>query len=624
MTPRLAKEIRPLVLPWVLAALAVLFCQHVLPVNSLNDDFQYLRWAIWLAGAAFLAARSFAFEFQDRTLALWLSQPVTRGTIWREKFMVLLLAEGALAAWLLLDPYNPTQFTRFSLFHAGWLSVAASIATAPFWAGVARTTFGTFVFLGATQFLVGYLTLSLQTRLASSTGGSASPGSLAFWLVYLSGTTVFLWAGWKGFQRLEAVEPAPSGALPEQTTRLRRALSADIPLLRPTRHGPRANLIRKELHLQAPNFIFAGCLVVVMALVAALDLILPASAEQGLLDVLRSLPFFVYALLSMIAIGSSAFCGEKALGTQVWGLTQPVTIRTQFLVKLGVSGAVFLVLGLLLPLTIIGCYAGFSANVNALVSVYVGNLGRGIYYLPVGLAVGFMLSFWVASLTPNVVRAGLTTLALAAVGTVTCLSIYGVTTDWVRGLDSHPFPWLGLPFGFASAVFVFFILPLSGVSILITAMAVAALRNFSRSGASLSQAGRQLIVMLLITAACPAAVALMFTRPVDFVGMRAGFMWNEQLRQALTELDKANRDRNPGSSQTYSWEQILGTGKIEPMTLRRLSVAPQTITVITLPPRSGQYLALRRVEVKWDPEPRFVTPAGVGSAPFRMIMDLSR
>src|SRR5207249_7485832 len=87
------------------------------------------RLGFWL-GVPLLAALCFGEEFQHRTLPLLLSQPVERGQIWTEKWLVS-TASILSAAVVYLLAWRGTVAGNFGLM-AGWW-VILSLCTGPFW-----------------------------------------------------------------------------------------------------------------------------------------------------------------------------------------------------------------------------------------------------------------------------------------------------------------------------------------------------------------------------------------------------------------------------------------------------------------------------------------------------------
>jgi ABC-type transport system involved in multi-copper enzyme maturation permease subunit len=101
MNPRLAKELRPLVLPWSVAALGA--TGHLAGLaNSSFANGAFGSFLIGLAGVAFvvgvlvLAAMPIAIELEARTLALLFTQPMDRLRLWKDKLLAAALAIVAL------------------------------------------------------------------------------------------------------------------------------------------------------------------------------------------------------------------------------------------------------------------------------------------------------------------------------------------------------------------------------------------------------------------------------------------------------------------------------------------------------------------------------------------------
>src|SRR5439155_20123861 len=98
MNKRLAKEFRPLLLPWGLAAGAAAVAPVKLLVDDLIQPGEFLSMLFNIVPFAFfgsilaLGAFSFGVEFQHRTLPLMLTQPARRARLWNEKMLALVAA----------------------------------------------------------------------------------------------------------------------------------------------------------------------------------------------------------------------------------------------------------------------------------------------------------------------------------------------------------------------------------------------------------------------------------------------------------------------------------------------------------------------------------------------------
>src|SRR5215469_5310098 len=99
MNRRLAKEFRSLVVPTLLAIAGAFLMALACDVDLSTSQFEIglytfillLKTAPFLfyISLAFAAGLSYGFEFQYRTLAVLLSQPIPRLRIWREKLVIL-------------------------------------------------------------------------------------------------------------------------------------------------------------------------------------------------------------------------------------------------------------------------------------------------------------------------------------------------------------------------------------------------------------------------------------------------------------------------------------------------------------------------------------------------------
>src|SRR5215471_16792216 len=76
-------EIRILAAPWAVVMIA---CFASLAIRNWFGDL------VFLAGVPFLAAYSWGYEFQNRTVSLLLSQPTDRMKLWRQKSQLSVIA----------------------------------------------------------------------------------------------------------------------------------------------------------------------------------------------------------------------------------------------------------------------------------------------------------------------------------------------------------------------------------------------------------------------------------------------------------------------------------------------------------------------------------------------------
>ena len=133
VAPRLLKEARPLLWPWVIAALA-----SPAALYTSDEMGSNIRVILLCASVALLAALPFGAEFQQRTLPLLLSQPLERWRLWREKFSVLAFGGAALlvlnaGTWCWLG-----HFEFWDLLFL-WLVLLAIVTSSGFWISTTRS-----------------------------------------------------------------------------------------------------------------------------------------------------------------------------------------------------------------------------------------------------------------------------------------------------------------------------------------------------------------------------------------------------------------------------------------------------------------------------------------------------
>src|SRR5262249_15959757 len=136
---RLLKEARSLFWPWcaVTSAGAVDFFKFFSTAGVICHGVSLLGF--WV-GIPMLAALSLGNEFQHRTLPLLLSQPVSRKTIWSEKWIVLLAAVGSatLVYWLAWRSMTEQDLT----FRLVGVIALVSLCSSVFWTLVGKSTVG--------------------------------------------------------------------------------------------------------------------------------------------------------------------------------------------------------------------------------------------------------------------------------------------------------------------------------------------------------------------------------------------------------------------------------------------------------------------------------------------------
>ena len=437
--PRLIKEFRPLRLPWLVGLAAGL--------AMLDYRAQEFALAAGFCCAALLAAMSMGNEFQGRTFALLLSQPCARRDLWREKLLLLGTLAGTVGLMLLLNWGIPlvlrlhwgipghTFFSPHDVLMIGVFFVAM-VCSAPLWTLVARSTLGGVVFSLAGSLLALLLAVSSvelwRAKVLGPRFEDVNLDSAKGWAWLITGliySGVCLLGGWRKFARLELRDAilGESALLSSAATRQTRWWNC----LRIRPAGSLRNLIRKELRLQKPVFVVAAVFSLCWLAALGLQQLRPEPVYEALLVTLPA----VYIPLALALAGSISLGEERTLGLAAWHLTLPVSARRQWLLKLAVSAAVAIGLGLVLP----GLLALATLPEARAGLAHITQHGSAAD-LPERLATGtalwlfFVLSFWASTLLGNTVRAVLAAL-LGAGALVLCvpLSVWlaeTITAGW--------------------------------------------------------------------------------------------------------------------------------------------------------------------------------------------------
>ena len=117
MNPQLTKELRPLLLPWLVAAVAAV-------LQSLSSDYLFgITGFVFCGTAVLLVAMTVGAEFQQRTLWLVMTQPCDRASAWKTKLFAAAIALGSLA---LLD--CRIQAVLKELSSLSWLYLTSFLA----------------------------------------------------------------------------------------------------------------------------------------------------------------------------------------------------------------------------------------------------------------------------------------------------------------------------------------------------------------------------------------------------------------------------------------------------------------------------------------------------------------
>ena len=427
MSPRVAKELRPLLLPWGLAALAAAghagaWANPLFAHGELGSFLTGLAGVAFVTGVLVLAAMPIAVELHERTLTLLFSQPTDRLRLWKEKLLAATLAIFALGIVHGAVSMATGQLTlSLAIIYAAFAITAIcsvgyhTLATGSILVGIACAV-GMPWAVAAIAHLFVYYVLGLPIELSERATLILVVSACAVYSAF------FLWLSRRQFVALELRGPAvlraaeiPEALVPRKLTELFRC--------RPT--GVVANLIRKDVCLQKPIFLVSAVFVVCWLLTLVLMVLHPAW-HSNLVAVFHGLTGTQIVLMVILA-PCVALGDDKSLGTAAWHLTLPISARRQWFIKLLVTAATLFVVAVVLPV-LLATFTLFKAKVGLLAL----RLNDAPGFLIIG-GIVFLVSFWSASMMTNTVRAAIVTmLTLFIFGVVIALAGY-LAERWMGG-----------------------------------------------------------------------------------------------------------------------------------------------------------------------------------------------
>jgi hypothetical protein len=435
MNPRLAKELRPLLFPWSVAAIAAV--GHLAGLASptfAGGAFGSLL--IGLAGTAFvigvlvLAAMPIAIELQDRTLMLLLTQPTERLRLWKEKILASTVAIVALGIVHGIASgvtgHDHLSLSVILLCAAFALAAICSIgyytlATRSLLIGIACAVAMPYG-IAACFYLIVSFVLGLQIQLSEqATVTLIVVACIAYSMLYI-------WLSRRQFVQHELRDVAVSRAAEVPAALIPRKLTE---ILRGRRTGGGANLVRKEISLQKPIFLVSAVFTACWLITLFLMLLRPVWREN-LVAVFHGLTA-TQIVLAVILAGCVSLGDDRALGTAAWHLTLPISARRQWMIKLLVSAGTLVAVAVVLPL-LLAMLTSFNAR--------VGLLAMHQHDAPEFVLVGgivFLLSFWSASMAANTVRAAIMTMLWLFVFGAVMVTAYNFAEQWT-GIRSVTIP----------------------------------------------------------------------------------------------------------------------------------------------------------------------------------------
>jgi ABC-type transport system involved in multi-copper enzyme maturation permease subunit len=333
LSPAVSKEIRALLPLWgaSVAALAVAFVwRGGVPPG----------WAVvaYVAGSIAIGAHSIGQEYTYRSLAMLLSQPVDRRRVYLRKFVVsavMLLTLAAVAWTLLADAVLRSWHVSIVIW-----PVLCGLFLAPLFTMICRSSLAGTI-LSATAAAAAWLATlaiaSLWFGIEVEAAKNIILGHIARALIVMCPVAGLL--GWRRFRELEATEGAARAFhLPRWLRRVQGA----------RRHSPLRALVAKEGHLQQLAFVVAGLHVIGWAILLMVQHMIPSLATFPVGAVL-----LLYCVGLAIMIGALASAEERHHGTLDCQLIQPVPAWQQWMVKIGVTLGLALLLGVGLPILLI-------------------------------------------------------------------------------------------------------------------------------------------------------------------------------------------------------------------------------------------------------------------------------
>lgn len=432
-TQRLLKEVRAL-LPGGLIALLV-------PgLLGLYGEREIAGFAVWSYGfgCLLMGASAFGSEFEQRTMGALLGQPLSRGVVFAEKVgvlgLLLLLATVNVLLSLSLLPayaYGPDETAELLLLPA------FALCSGPLFSLISRSTLASLVFtvtMPMIAYSFGVLGLELVHRFGHP--GETLPDEWVERLMWI-GTPLYLLAtaalGWRAFRNFEVRDSGAGGRSGTPLHPLSWPVDAALRRLFPSMGGT-ALLVRKEFRLHAVPWLVASIMVGLWLVWLALRHFARDEDFRGALNQVAALTVFAGLLgtLLVVVAGAASVAEERELGTLEWQLTQPVSVRRQWWVKVAVTMALGLVLGLLLPALLL--WLGFSPE--QLASEVGDKAGLAVAVVAALFLVGSAISIYASSISRNTMKATATAAGIASGFTGVVILVGGAATATMDGVIS--------------------------------------------------------------------------------------------------------------------------------------------------------------------------------------------
>ena len=427
MHARLMKETREL-LPIFIGTLLLIVVPYLIWQGNAGE----LAYFVLAGGSAMLGVCAFGSEFQHRTLALLLSQPVARSMLWRDKMLVLgagISASLAVSAICMLvyvprlNPGGPIVLAMIAL---------CALCGTPYWILILRQSIGAMVcavtipavLVGANELMKQWLFDHLAVeKIPSFVLLLLQISPYVLLLLYCAVTFR------RGYAQFESLEDYDSTAgelsLPAS---LETALAQPLASVSSRFHGPFASLLKKEFRLQQVSFLLAGVFFLIAAAgFCLIPIYLPAA--EGTVGGDCAL----YILILPLVAGAIAVAEEKGWDLAEWHLTLPPSARQQWSAKMLATLTTSLALGLLLP-------AGILLAGGAVFEQHGSRPSFPLFYALAALVLGQLLvtsvAVYAASFSKSTLRAILAALGIlvASLGGAVLAPRWGERSPLLLGL----------------------------------------------------------------------------------------------------------------------------------------------------------------------------------------------
>jgi ABC-type transport system involved in multi-copper enzyme maturation permease subunit len=382
------KDARHLLMPWALLVSAALLSFVRLPAGNtplVPVDFSWLIPLVAFLGIPLLAAMIFGDEFQHRTFALLLTQPVERRRIWAAK--LLLSAIAVAIPTLVLWMASSDQGRDYRAVVLLW--AALTVVSTPFWTMLTRFTLGAMVLnIGANSMFWMLFEYCRQYFADNARALHALP--------WVSGAVLVLYGGAvlaMGRRMMEHYQ-ATDGAVPADFALPGSQALPDffVDAFRARPKGAWLNLVRREFWLlRLVWFLGTACAAGWAIVIRVLHV--PTSGPNAAL--IACLLLYGLGIVTALLAGTLSLGEEKSWGTHAWHMTLPLSATTQWLTKLGVALFSSIVAAALMPTGVIALL-GRNFAVDFRFPAWLAVLEAALLTLA---------GFWCASIVKGTVRA---------------------------------------------------------------------------------------------------------------------------------------------------------------------------------------------------------------------------